>query len=221
MPAARLPRSAAVGDEALVDQAVEQIRQILSNTVAGGIEEVGQLLLQVFYNNDPALYGAASHSKHASLRILERRCETLELPIRRSFLGSALQLATFSRRLPRESAFRRLPASHRVELLKLKEPDRVEAIAAHVLASKLSVRRTRELVQRERAKSGMVRTRRRTPMVLRAIGESTRCLRDPTTGRLLFLREDVEELTEPELEAAQRMVEALSRRVEELRRLLG
>ena len=82
-----LPASAEKVDRELVDRAATHIREVLEKTVTRGTEEVGRYLLRTFYDDDPQLYFSANPNKHASLRLLLDRCESLELPVReRSFL---------------------------------------------------------------------------------------------------------------------------------------
>ena len=82
--AKELPANATKADPVLVDGVVGQIRTILAQTVSRGMDEVGRLLLREFFHNDPARYSSQSHAKHASLRLLMERCESMELPVRRT-----------------------------------------------------------------------------------------------------------------------------------------
>lgn len=216
----RLPACARAVDEALVDRVASQIRTIVGRTVARGMQEVGELLLRTFYDDDPALYKSTRPSKHVSLRMLERRCETLNLPVRRAFLGKALQLAVLGKTLPRHARFRKLPSSHRLELLPLRCPQTIEAFAARALEEKMSVKRVRAAVREERCKHKSVRGRKPTPAILKAIGSSVRPLRDKTTGRLVFHREDLAEMSRAQLKAARLEADGLLKSIEELVRLL-
>ncbi|MBI5535283.1 MAG: hypothetical protein HY898_21325 [Deltaproteobacteria bacterium] len=217
---AQLPVCATDGDEELVDRVALEIRAILGRTVALGMEEVGELLLRTFYNDDPALYASTSHAKHVSLRLLERRCESLSLPVRRAFLGKALQLAVLSRTLPAQARFRLLPSSHRLELLPLRCPEKIEALAIKALGEKMSVKRVRSAVRKERGKHRSERGRKPTPAILKAIGSSARPLRDRATGRLAFRREDLAGLSREQLKKAQAEADGLLKKIEELIRLL-
>lgn len=94
---AEVPTSARTADAALVDGVVEDIRAILAKTVARGMEDVGRLLLKRFFDDNPALYSSSSHAKHASLRLLLERADSMDLPVKRTFLANSLQMAAFSR----------------------------------------------------------------------------------------------------------------------------
>jgi len=144
-----LPRSAEKVDRDLVERAVSHIRDELTKTVTRGMDEVGRYLLQTFYDNDPELYFSASPSKHASLRLLIERCESMDFPVSRTFLANSLRMAAVSKDLPRAATFRRLPSSHRVELLRLKAPENVERLASKAISQKLSVQKLRALIQKE------------------------------------------------------------------------
>src|SRR5258708_34000084 len=125
------------------------------------MDEVGRYLLQTFYANDPELYFSASPSKHASLRLLIERCESMDFPVSRTFLANALRIAAVSKDLPQAATFRRLPSSHRVELLRLKAPENVERLASRAISQKLSVQKLRTLIQKrvERNRPGSDRGR--------------------------------------------------------------
>ena len=216
-----LPQSAIVPDHDLVEKAVEHIRGILGKTVARGMDEVGSYLLREFYGNDPAMYYSSNPSKHASLRLLEERCESLDLPVKKTFLSNAIRMTVVLRELPSETRFLQLPSSHRVELLKVKAPDKIEQLAARAVDSKLSVQKLREIVRKQRERTKSTRGRKPTPEVLRALGASVRLLRDESTGRLAFRRDDIDELNEDQIDQARALADVLAKRVEDLLKLLG
>lgn len=218
-----VPTSATKADKELVDRSVAEIRNILAQTVTRGMDEVGQYLLREFYDDSPALYHSGSPNKHASLRLLLDRCESIDLPVSRTFLANSLRMAAVTKDLPRSASFLRLPPSHRVELLRVKEPERVERLASKVVEAKLSVQKLRKLVQKEDARKDEkpTRGRKRTPEVIRSIESCLRALRDEETGRLLFRRSDISQMNEEQLERGQAALATLEKRVAELRRLLG
>ena len=217
-----LPASADKVDKALVDRAVSHIRDVVSKTVARGLDDVGTYLLREFYNDDPALYLSASPSKHASLSMLIERCESLELPVNRTFLANALRMAAVTKQLPRAATFHKLPPSHRIELLRVRAPEKLERLASKVVEGKLSVQKLRTLVQKEQEKGkDAARGRKRSPEVLKAIEACLRVLRDEETGKLLFHRSDVTEMTDEQQAKADAALKSLEKRVSELRRILG
>jgi hypothetical protein len=218
-----LPESAEKADRDLVDRAISHIRDVLSGTVSKGMEEVGQYLLREFYDDDPELYYSASPNKHASLRLLVERCESMDLPVGRTFLANALRMAAVSKGLPRGASFIRLPPSHRVELLRVRSPEIVERLAAKAVGSNLSVQKLRALVrkQEDRGAAKAKRGRRRTPAVLKAIEMCLRALRDEDTGRLLFRRSDIDEMTDEQRARGQAALESLEKRIADLSRLMS
>lgn len=127
------------------DEAARDIREILGRTLAKGMEEVGAYLLRTFYDDDIALYRARSSLKAAPLRALVERCGTMELPVSATFLSTSIRMAAIARQLPPSASFRKLPVSHRVELLRLPERE-IEAVAARAIARELPVRELREHV---------------------------------------------------------------------------
>ena len=137
-------------------------------------------------------------------------------------LANARTAAAISKDLPRGATFRRLPSSHRIELLRLKAPENVERLASRAISQKLSVQKLRALIQKEvdRDSAGLGRGRKRTPQALRAIEVCLRALRDEQTGKLLVRRSHVDEMTEEQLVRAQTALAWLEKRVADLRRLL-
>jgi hypothetical protein len=218
-----LPESAEKIDRELVERSVAEIRGIIAKTVSRGQDEVGRYLLEEFFDADPAVYLTSGPTKHASLAKLMDRCESIELPVSRTFLVNALRLAVAAKELPRAATFNQLPPSHRVELLRVKAPEKLEKLAVRAVAGKLSVQKLRTLVQKAelRRPEAPGRGRRPTPTVLKAVDVCLRQLRDEDTGKLLFRRADVSELTEEQRTRAQAAFKILEKRVAELGRILG
>lgn len=217
-----LPVSAKKADSALVERAVAQIKDIVSKTLARGMDEVGQYLLREFYEDDPALYHSSSPNKHASLTLLLERCETMDLPVSRTFLSNSLRIAAVTKALPRAAAFRQLPPSHRVELVRVRVPEKLERLATKAVEGRLTVQKLRKLVQREQEKNkdASGRGRKRSPDVLKAVERCLRALRNEETGKLLFSKGDVTSLNEEQRGRADLALKSLEKRVAELRRIL-
>jgi hypothetical protein len=205
-------------DEKLVARAVKDLQGILRATVNRGMEAIGSYLLDKFYAGSPEAYLSTSPTKHASLSLLLQRCESLELPIRRTALSNALRVAAFSHSLPKGAAFNRLPPSHRVELVRIGDPKLVEAVAAQALEDDLSVTKLRELVRRDQPKAATGRPR--TPSPLRSLDACLRQLTNAETQRLAIHRTDIRALKEKDRTAVKARLETLKRRVEALEKLL-
>lgn len=206
-------------DERLVDQAVEDLQAILAETVSRGMEQIGTYLLDAFYSGSPDAYLSTTPSKHASLNLLMQRCETLELPIRRTALSNALRVAAFSRSLPKGAQFNKLPPSHRVELVRVGDPERVEAIAARAVDEDLSVAKVRELVREEQPKPKTGRPR--TPPALKMLDACVRQLTNTETRRLALKKSDVKEMDDEDRAEARARLDTLKRRIEAMEKLLG
>lgn len=219
-PPAELPDSAIAADEELVAEAVVRIRQLLAKTVQRGLEEVGQFLLDQFYDGSTEAYMSTSAYKHVSLRLLMDRCGTVELPVTKSWLARSIRMAALTRQLPRTSRFLALPASHRVELMKVKSILRIEALAVRTFEEKLTVQRLRELVEDEVERGKSTRGRKPIPKVLRALRQCVKQVRDELTGKLVLHREDVDELDGRQAQAAREAADYLHKRMEELMKLL-
>src|SRR5713101_3950019 len=108
-PLVELPASASKVDRDLVDRSVTHIREVIAKTLSAGQDEIGRYLLKSFFNDDPEVYQSQVATKHLSLRKLLDRCESLELPVSRTFLVNALRLAVVTRGLPNKASFNQLP----------------------------------------------------------------------------------------------------------------
>lgn len=217
-----LPVSAIEQDEKLVNKAAKQVRDILARTISQGLEDVGNYLLDTFFDGKPELYQSLKPGKHASLRLLEERCETLDLPVSRTFLSNAIGVAVMTKYLPRSSPILKLPSSHKTELLGVSTPEKAENLATKVLEGKLTVQKLRELVRKERAKKKKhPQGRKPTPVILRVLTACAKSLRDPTTGRVVFHKADFAELTPEQLEEVRELCDTIAKRMDEMQKHLG
>lgn len=217
-----LPASAAKQDTKLVDKAAKQIRDILARTVSQGLEDVGNYLLDTFYDGKPELYQSLKPSKHASLTLLEERCETLDLPVSRTFLANAIGVAVMTKHLPRSSPILKLPPSHKTELLGVSTPEKAETLAAKVLEGKLTVVKLRELVRKERAKNKKnPQGRKPTPTVVRVLTSCAKLLNHRETGRIIFRKADFAELTPEQVDEVKELREMILKRMDEVQKHLG
>lgn len=177
--------------EQLVAAAVEHIRNVVERKLAGGTEEIGSYVLDRFFGGDANAYASKDSTKAASLRSLTRRCGTRELPLSKTALASAIGVVVVARRLPRDSAFAKLPASYRAELLPLRDAKKIEEAAADVLNdSTMSARTVRAFVRKTLAKPA----KEARPALAKAIDRVTSALAGADASALLYQRGDVEAL---------------------------
>lgn len=137
-----------------VDDACPIIAEIIKNTVAKGLLEVGQYLFKEFFENDPELVRSRSSEKKMTFRLLAARCNTEALPMSRSWLNHSVGLAVVAHGLDGSSeAYDRLSHTHQIRLLPLKDhPEDVKRLAQKVLDDKLTTRQLQEQVSKEVAK---------------------------------------------------------------------
>lgn len=212
-----------VPDLRSIDRVACDIREILSRTLAKGMEEIGAYLLHAFYDDDIALYRSRSPTKVASLRALVERCGTIDLPVSPTFLSSAIRIAAVSRQLPTDASFTRLPVSHRVELLRLPE-DEIEPLAASVLKRALPVRELRDQVTAILASKETTRTRRgrpRLPAIVKVVQALERTLAGDGLVGSSFRTDDAAKLSDAQRAEVKAAIERLSERIGHLRKLLG
>jgi hypothetical protein len=134
-------------DQLLIEEATRHIRKVVGETVHQGALSVGTYILDRFFCGDIERVVLRSPTKHASFRLLAKRCGTPELPISKSWLHSAVGLAIMHRALPEDAAFRKLPPTHQVALLPLRQPQVIEGLARQALAERLSSRELRHIAR--------------------------------------------------------------------------
>ena len=212
----RASGSACAEDMALIQEVEAEIRVLHDETVSKGIDAIGDLLLDKFFDGDPARC-REGHGSHVSLTVLLGRCQSIGLPVRRTFLSNALQLASFRARMPEAIAARALPPSHRIELLPLKVLTQIEALAKAAVEGRFTVLRLRKAVDDAR---GLVRKRRPRPLFKLAHDFVARSS-DEATGKLAFTAEDFARLSPDAWAQAKAMMRALMGRAGEIDALLG
>ena len=210
---------AAAADAEVVDAAVAHIRSILNRTLARGMEEVGEYLLKTFFRDDPALY-TTTGARHLSLRALVERCGTIELPVSATFLSSSIRIAVVARRLPEGASFRKLPVSHRVELLRLPE-ERIEPVATDALRAQLAVRELRTRVTKMLVAQPHPRGRPRSPTIVRVSAALERAILDGDGATLAFDRTDAAGLTTAQKRKARAAIARVSALLRRLAELIG
>ena len=217
-----LPANATTGDVNLVDRAARQVKEIIARTMSRGLEDVGNYLLETFYDGNPALYRSLRPWKHASLTMLEQRCETLDLPVSRTFLANAIGVAVMAKELPSSSPFLKLPPSHKLELLRVGAAETAETLATKALENKLTVQKLRDLVREERGKSKRKTSGRKPkPPVVRALASCTRLLNDEISGRLAFKKRDFAKLTPEQVDEVKALREVVLKRMADIEKMLN
>ncbi len=86
-------------DKQLIDEAVTWIRGRIAVTLSRGAQEVGDYVLDKFFNGDPVLAMSKNPHKNASFRALAERCGTQELPVAKTWLNNAVGVAVGHRRI--------------------------------------------------------------------------------------------------------------------------
>lgn len=142
-------------DLGAVDRAVVRLHTMVSGTAVQSLTEIGHFLLDEL--------------DAEGTRAVLRKCDSVELPVSRTFLTRAIAVARLERRLPEDARFRQLSASHRVELVAVRDPIVVERLASIAVERRLSVQKLRSLVRREVARSGSTRGPKPVVEVLRVL----------------------------------------------------
>lgn len=165
-------RTGTLADDERVAAVRAFIRDRLSQANAG-LLAIGNHILDEFFDGDPEKYSAHGRS-HAGLRALLRGTGTLDLPLSKTALSNAIQLAVVTRQLGERSRFAQLPQSVAIEVLPLRDVHAIELLAIDIEMSEMTVRQVRELVRDMRPKTGIGRSRK--PALLRAVDALTRIL---------------------------------------------
>ena len=203
-------------DEELVQKAVDDIKGILSETIAKGFSAVGEYVLKTFFNSDLEKVRSRDSNKAASFRALAARCGSPDLPLSKSTLHAAVSVAAMRRELPQGAAFRPLPPS---ALLPLREqPDTAEKLAQKALTKSLPVRALREdvgVAVAKARKDGPPRGRPPLPVVVKTLDRTAK-LFELDAGRRSFTKSMVEELDDDQAKAALKIARTLATRLEGL-----
>lgn len=156
-----------------VDAACAFIRDELQRA-SGSLERIGSHLIDALWGGDVATVPVHGPRKHPALRAIVGRADTVALPISKTALSNAIGLAVVARKLPPDSAFRRLSPSHQVELLPLRDVEVIERVARECAADPaLTVRELRAAV-RDMKPTG--RGRSPTPPFLKVVADLGRVL---------------------------------------------
>jgi hypothetical protein len=207
-------------DEVLVRRAMKDIKAILGRTLQKGLEEVGTYILEHFYGNDLELYRSTAPSKHASLSLLVAKCDTMELPVSKTFLSNAVRVAVTATGLPATAKFRALPASYQIELARVPDADKLEQLAERASKNDMDVRKLRQLVAKTVNGTGGGKGRPARPNVLRALERAAAFLRRGDTWHLGFKKEDIEALDDDEQKELREIVSRLTDLLAKLEKLL-
>ena len=175
--------------------------------------EIGEYLLDKFFDGDAENVRSRASRKTSSFRLLVERCETADLPLRRTWLHNAVSLACMKKLLPEgATAFKLLSQSHQTTLLPLRVPAKVEQVAKRAVLKQLSVRDLKVMVRDEVARipvpEGKRPRRPRKPIILEALDNALKSF-TLEGGRRSFTKAHVEELADGQIEKARRSAEAL------------
>lgn len=145
-------------DPGVIDEAVDEISNILQRTVFRGMRQIGEYVLERFYDNDVSLVRSRSHSKHATLRALIKRCEERGLPVSKTFLSNSINIAILIRELTNSGNaddYTALSKSHQIELLPLGLDDATATarLATEAHQEEWSVLQLRQAVREARTKT--------------------------------------------------------------------
>ena len=201
---------------ALAEELAPKVRALYQSLVEQGIDAIGQLLFKELFGSNRPRY-AEARGKHPTLAVLLSWCTALRLPMGRTWLADSLQLAAFAPLIEDlTAAFHRLPPSHRIELMRLGDPKKVEAHALVVLEEGRTIKQLRAEVA---ALRGIVRTKDRRVLGLAAAFLSGSV--DKATGKLSLTPEDLAHLTPKTWARAKALARVGMARFQELDALLG
>jgi predicted hydrocarbon binding protein len=216
------PTEGEVLDEKLVEDTVSWIRDTLARTLYRAASEVGEYVLEKFFKGDPELVRSKNPHKNASFRELCKKCGTGELPIAKTWLNNAVNVAVANRLLPENSPFKQLSTSHQIALLPLHEPAKIDKLSQKASSKNLSVRDLRELVTAELEKIEKEPSnlgRKPLPFIVKTLSRSLKIFAQES-GRKSFTKAQIAELSEAQsktaLETARRLADTLNKFIKDL-----
>ena len=130
-------------------------------------------------------------------------------------------MAAQSRGVPAAASYHQLPPSHRIALLPVTDSKKVEQLADDAIEKDMTVVKLRERVAKLRSSSQTPRGRPRVPAVVRALTAIQKLLIDQETGRLAFLRANIDELNDDQRADLRLALDRASELLERLNKLVG
>ena len=203
-------------ERALAAALAPKVRGLYRGSVEQGIDAIGQLLFKELYGGERERY-VGTGASHPSLRILLSWCTSVRLPPRRTFLSNALRLAAHGTLFEPEAAFHMLPPSHRIELLRLRDPKKIEPLAEIVLEEGHTIKDLRHAIDEA---LGLLQ-RKKAPRVFRLVGAMIHSLTNQATGELVITHKDVEDYTPKAWASAKATTRAAMARMKALDEVLG
>ena len=203
----------------LVDEACEHIASLLQKTLFKGMSEVGVYILKTFLADDEAEARSRNPIKSASYRQLLMRCDTLALPVSKSWLNNAVNLALLERSMgggETSAAWTQLSPTHKVRLLPIRDPKTVAQLADKAVKKKMSTRQLQGAVLEELAKKPKD-GRGRPPInpIMKALKGATKIF-VLAGGKRSFSKADVGTLDNARVSEALKAANALKARLESL-----
>lgn len=129
-----------------IEQAVRWLQGCkarMENELTLFAKEIGDYLIEEFFEDDPDLVSSQNPNKNFSFRKL---CNEPGLPFSESSLRRFIQVAVNFRILPKEKAQKLLP-SHHVVLYQVADPDERKQVGIEAADNQVSVRKLRKMVQ--------------------------------------------------------------------------
>ena len=111
----------------------------------GALADYGQWLFESVFLGETQAVLDRDPSSNGLYGLLLQSAGSLQMPIAKGSLSSAIRVAAYDKRLS-DASWSRLRFSHKEKLLVLDEPNAMRAAARHVLSASLDVNSTREYV---------------------------------------------------------------------------
>lgn len=138
-------------DDALVEEAVQFIKEKVTETLYRGSMEIGEYIIMHFFGNDEEQVASRSPKKLASYRKLSNR---EDLPISKSTLHDMLSVAKQERFFAKHNLdTSALSYTHKVKLIRLANEEGKILFVQNIIGETLSVRELAERVQEQKGAS--------------------------------------------------------------------
>lgn len=141
-PAAPTPEQ-----QKLDDEAVQFINSTIQETLYKGAIEIGQYLLEKYFDNDPKLASSRNPKKAASF---QRLCDHPDLKVDARTLSRMVRVAVQEKTLGANNInLEQIGYTHRISLLKIDDDGRKIELVQKCIAESLSTRAFNELIDEE------------------------------------------------------------------------
>ncbi len=134
-----------------IEETVRWINDKIDLSIHATCVEIGEYLLERFFDGDIERFRSHDPRKHASMRALKARCDAADIPLSLTTLFNYIGLAIQGRAMAaHRDVYARLGHTHKILLLPIRSPEIKAQLAEAAVAQGLTTRQFKAQVDRAR-----------------------------------------------------------------------